>query len=209
MSAWAERRAPLAALFALGALVVLALLLRVPSFSGALWGDEVATNYVVNGFGVESFGSILVHSKEATPPLFFLLTWLTKGFDGPEGLRLVSLLAGLAAIPLTYLVGRETVDRPAAAVVGAALVALSPFQIFYATEARAYALLMLCCLLATFTLLRALHSGRTGWWIAYGASTAAAIYTHYVAMFVLAGLFVWAFVAHPEARRPLLLANLG
>jgi mannosyltransferase len=208
MSAWAERRAPLAALFALGALVALALLLRLPSFSGALWGDELATNYVVNGFGVESFGSILVHGKEATPPLFFLLTWLTKAFDGAEGLRLVSLLAGLAAIPLTYLAGRETVGRPAA-VVAAALVTLSPFLIFYATEARAYALLMFCCLLATFTLLRALHSGGTGWWIAYGASTAAAMYTHYVAVYALAGLFVWAFVAHPEARRPLLLANLG
>jgi mannosyltransferase len=208
MSAWVERRAPLAVLFALGALVGLALLLRVPSFSGALWGDELATNYVVNGFGVESFGSILVHGKESTPPLFFLLTWLTKGFEGTEGLRLASLLAGLAAIPLTYLVGRETVGRTAA-VVGAALVTLSPFLIFYATEARAYALLMLCCLVATFTLLRAVQSGRTGWWIAYGASTAAAMYTHYVAVFVLVGLFVWAFVAHPEARRPLLLANLG
>jgi mannosyltransferase len=208
MSASAERRAPLLTLLALGALVVLALLVRLPSFGGALWGDELATNYVVNGFGVESLGSILVHGKEATPPVFFLLTWLTKGIDGTEGLRLVSLLAGLAAVPVTYLVGRETVGRPAA-IVGAALIALSPFQIFYATEARAYELYMLVCLLATFTLLRALRSGDTAWWVAYGLSVAAAMYTHYAAVFVLAALFVWAYFARPAARRPLLIASLG
>jgi len=164
MSAAVESRArPAASALLLGGLVLLALGLRLPSFSGALWGDELATNYVVNGFGVGDLGWILTHGKEATPPLFFVLTWLTRWFDDTEGLRLVSLLAGLAAIPLTYLVGLDTVGRQAATV-GATLVALSPFQIFYATEARAYELLMLLCLLATFALLRALRSGRTGWY---------------------------------------------
>jgi hypothetical protein len=209
MSVAAERGAPTrTTALLLGALVVLALLMRLPSFSGALWGDELATNYVVNGFGAGDLWWILIHGKEATPPIFFVLTWLTKGFDGTEGLRLVSLLAGLAAIPLTYLVGLETVGRAAGAV-GAALVALSPFQIFYATEARAYELLLFCCLIATFALLRAVRSGRTGWWVSYGLSAAAAMYTHYVAVFVLAALFGWAFFAHPGARRQLIMANLG
>jgi hypothetical protein len=137
-----------------------------------------------------------------------LLTWLTKGFDGTEGLRLVSLMAGLAAIPLTFLVGTETVGRRAAAV-GATLVALSPFQIWYSTEARAYELLMLACLLAAFTLLRAVRTGHASWWVGYGFSAALAMYTHYAAVFILAGLFGWALVAYPESRRPLLLASLG
>ena len=209
MSAAVESRArPAASALLLGGLVILALGLRLPSFSGALWGDELATNYVVNGFGVGDLGWILTHGKEATPPLFFALTWLTRWFDDTEGLRLVSLLAGLAAIPLTYLVGLDTVGRQAATV-GATLVALSPFQIFYATEARAYELLMLLCLLATFALLRALRSGRTGWWVAYGLSASAAMYTHYAAIFVLVALFGWAFLSHREARRPLILATLG
>jgi Dolichyl-phosphate-mannose-protein mannosyltransferase len=120
----------------------------------------------------------------------------------------VSLLAGLASIPLTYLVGVRTVgERPA--FVGAALVALSPFQIFYSTEARAYELLMFTCLLATFALLQALSTNRAGWWVAYGLSVAVAMYTHYVAVFVLLGILAWAFFAHPRARRPLLLSNLA
>jgi hypothetical protein len=68
----------------LGALVALALALRLPSFSGALWADELATNYVVHGFGTGGLFSILLHGREATPPIFFLLTWLMKGVDGPR-----------------------------------------------------------------------------------------------------------------------------
>jgi hypothetical protein len=35
------------------------------------------------------------------------------------------------------------------------------------------------------------------------------MYTHYTAIFVLTGLFLWAFFARPEARLPLLAATLG
>ena len=205
----AGRRSPAGATIALvGGLTLIGLALRLPSFNDSLWGDEVATNFVVNGFGVGDVFWIVRHGKEATPPLFFLLTWLTKGFDGVEGLRLVSLIAGVLAIPLTYILGLRTVGTPAAAV-GAALMALCPFQIFYSTEARAYVLMMLFCLAAAVALLIAVESGRIRWWTAYGASAAAAMYTHYTSLFVLIGLFGWALVAHPGMRKRLLLATAG
>jgi mannosyltransferase len=203
-----RRSVPQATVVLLLGLIVVGLALRLPSFNDSIWGDELSTNFVVHGFGVGDPISILKGDQEGTPPLFFLLTWLTRGIDGAEGLRIFSLLAGLAAIPLTYLLGSWTIGRPAAAV-GAALIALSPFQIFYATEARAYALMMLFCLLAAIALLRALNSGRTGWWVGYGLAVAAAAYTHYTTVFVLIGLLVWAFFARPEARGPLLLTNAG
>jgi hypothetical protein len=192
----------------LAGLTIIALALRLPSFGNSLWGDELSTNFVVNGFGGGSVLHIVLGEQEGTPPLFFMLTWLTKGFDGVEGLRVVSLLAGLASIPLTYLLGLRTVGR-GPAIVAAALLTLSPFQIFYATEARAYALMMFFCLVAALTLLIAIETGRARWWVAYGLSIAAAAYTHYTSGFVLIGLFAWAFFARPEARRPLLLATLG
>lgn len=192
----------------IGGLMLAALALRLPSFNDSLWGDELATNFVVNGFGVGDPLWIVRHGKEATPPLFFLLTWLTKGFDGVDGLRVISLLAGLLTIPLTYALGVRTVGARAAAV-GAALVALSPTQIFYSTEARAYALMMFLCLLACICLMIALESGRLRWWVAYAASVSGAMYTHYTSLFVLAGLFGWAFFARPDARKQLLLATAG
>jgi dolichyl-phosphate-mannose-protein mannosyltransferase len=192
----------------LGGLTLVGLALRLPSMDDSLWRDELSTNFVVHGFGVGNLFEIRHGDQEGTPPLFFMFTWLTSRFDGNEGLRFVSLLAGLAAIPLTYVLGVRTVGR-SAATVGAALVALSPLQIIFSTEARGYALMMFLCLLAAVTLLFALDSGRTRWWVAYAISAAAAMYTHYTSLFVLIGLFGWAFVARPEARRPLLLATLG
>jgi mannosyltransferase len=192
----------------LAGLTIIALALRLPSFGDSLWGDELSSNYVINGFGAGNVLDVTQSDQEGTPPLFFLLTWLTKGFGDTEGLRVVSLLAGLAAIPVTYLLGERTLGRPAG-MVGAALVALSPFQIFYATEARAYALTMLFCLLAALTLVLATESGRTRWWVAFSLSVAAAAYTHYTSVFVLIALFGWAFLARPDARKPLLLSGLG
>jgi hypothetical protein len=189
-------------------LVLIGLALRLPSFGDSIWGDELSTNFVVHGFGIGNVISIIKGDQEGTPPLFFLLVWLTKGVGGAEGLRIVPLAAGLASIPLTYLVGIRTVGR-SAATVAAALVTLGPFQIVYATEARAYSLMMFFCLLATLTLLIALEDGRARWWVAYSLSVAAAAYTHYTSVFVLIALFGWAFLARPDGRKPLLLANLG
>ena len=205
----AGRRSPASGTLAVVAgLTIIGLALRLPSFGDSLWGDELSTNFVVNGFGAGSIIHIVLGEQEGTPPLFFLLTWLTKWFDGVEGLRVISLLAGVASIPLTYLFGVRTVGQRAA-LVGAALIALAPFQIFYATEGRAYALAMFFCLLAALTLVIALESDGYGWWIAYGLSVAAAAYTHYTTGFVLMALFAWAFLARPHARIPLTVATVG
>jgi hypothetical protein len=192
----------------IGGLVIVGLALRLPSFGDSMWGDELSTNFVVHGFGVGDPISIVRGNQEGTPPLFFLLAWLTKGIDRAEGLRIVSLIAGLGAIPLTYLVGTRTVGS-SASLVAALLLALSPFQIYYATEARAYSLMMFFTLAATLMLLVALERGRAGWWVAYALSVAAAAYTHYTSVFVLIALFGWAFIARPEGRRPLVLATAG
>lgn len=192
------------------AITVGGLLLRLPSFGDSLFGDELSTHYIVTG---HSLGHVMYllqgHSVDLNPPLFFMLAWVAERFgDGAQVLRLVSLLAGTSAIPLTYVLGLRTVGRRAA-VVGAALMALSPFLIFYSTEARAYALSMWLVLVCTLCLLRALDSGSWPWWAAYAVGSCAAIYTHYIVVFFLGTLFVWAFLARPDARRALFAANLA
>jgi mannosyltransferase len=191
-----------------GALTLVGLLLRLPSFDDSLYGDEISTYYIVTGHSLGRVIDLLQgDSVELSPPLFFVLAWATEKLgDASQWTRLVSLLAGTAAIPLTYLLGLRTVGR-SAAVIGSALVALSPFLIFYSTEARAYGLLLLLVLLSTLALLRALDTGRFGWWAAYAAFSCAAIYTHLTPVFVLAAQFAWALWTRPEARRPLLTAN--
>jgi hypothetical protein len=86
---------------------------------------------------------------------------------------------------------------------------LSPFQIFYATEARAYELVMFFCVLAALLVVVAIERGGLGWWVAYCVTVAAAAYTHYTSVFVLVVVAGWALLAHPEARLRVILANLG
>ncbi len=193
-----------------GAITVVGVLLRLPSFADSLFGDELSTYFIVTG---HSAGRVLYllrgHSVDLNPPLFFLLAWVAERFgDGAQALRSVSLLAGTAAIPLTYLLGLWTVGRRAA-LVGAGLMALSPFLIFYSTEARAYALLLALVLAGALCLLRALDTRRARWWAAYAVVSCAAMYTHYIAVFFLGALFVWAFLTASGARRPLLAANIA
>ena len=127
------------------------LLLRLPSFHQSLFGDEISTYYIVNGHSLGRVLQLVQSDQETTPPLFFILAWATKGLLGNQvqSIRLVSLVTGTAAIPLTFVLGVWTVGRRAA-LVGATLMALCPFMIFFSTEARPYMLVLFLALVSTF-----------------------------------------------------------
>jgi 4-amino-4-deoxy-L-arabinose transferase-like glycosyltransferase len=175
----------------------------------SLFADELSTYWIVTAHG---FGGVLssVHSNdEITPPLYFVLSWLTTQFGhAPEWVRAPSLVAGTLTIPAVYALGARTVGR-APALLAAAVTTLSPFMIYYSTEARGYALVMLLVVLSTLSMLIAAETGRARWWVAYGATSCAAMYTHYTAAFALAAQLVWLFWAEPGARRAAVLANVG
>jgi uncharacterized membrane protein len=195
-------RAPLV----VGGLTAIAFVLRLLLVRDSLLGDELIMFDIVHDRGL---GTVLqiVHDTEKTPPLGFVLAWASAQIGDPTlWIRLPSLLAGTALVPLTYLLGRETVGRTAG-IVAAAIVAVQPYGMFYGTEARAYALVALLACLSTFSLLRALATNRRGWWLAYGLAVVATAYTHYIAIFVLAAQTVWAFWVHRERLRELLIVH--
>lgn len=191
---------------AVGALTAVAFVLRLVLMHDSLLGDELILYGIVHDRGL---GDVLhvVRETEKTPPLGFVLSWATAHVGDPRvTVRLPSLLAGTALVPLAYLLGRRTVGG-AAGLVAAALLALQPYQLFYATEARAYALVAFLAGLSTLCLLRALDTNRRGWWAGYVLATLGAAYTHYVAAFVLAVELAWAAWTHRERLRELLVAN--
>jgi mannosyltransferase len=186
------------------------LLLRLPSFNDSLAGDEISTFYIVAGHSLGRVMALVYSRQETTPPLYFILAWATKGLLGSaaQSIRLVSLLTGAAAIPLTFLLGLWTVGRRAA-LVAATLVACSPYMIYFSTEARAYMLVLFCALLSSISLLRALDTNRPLWWVGYAASTCAAVYSHYTVVFFLVAQLTWAFWFQPKARRALVISNVA
>jgi mannosyltransferase len=194
---------------ALAGITVLAAALRIAALSDSFFGDELFTYLISTRPDLHAVLAGVKSNLEITPPLFFLVAWLFGKLGDPfVWLRLPSLLAGVATVPLVYVLGARTVGRNAA-LAGAGLFALSPFAIFYATEARAYALMTLLAVLSTLTLLRAIDSNERRWWVVLGLLEAAAMYSHYTAVFVLAAQACWAALAHRERVRGVLLSSLG
>lgn len=139
--------------------------------------------------------------EDASPPLFYLLTSIPLAFGHTEfNLRLVSALAAFGIVWLTYRVARLFAGRHEAAL-AAAVVALSPFQVMYAQEARTYMLVAFFMLLATFFFIRVVLLNHTekGLWAGYIAATAAGLYTQNIALLALGVQFLFV-VLTPEGR---------
>ena len=191
-----------------GIITIGGLVLRLPTFSDSLSGDEISTYFIVTGHSLGRVLRLVESNQEATPPLYFMLAWATKGLLGnpAQSIRLVSLVTGTAAIPLTFVLGMWTVGRRAA-LVGATCMACSANMIFYSTSARPFMLMLFLTLLSTLALVRVLDRGGLGWWVAYAACSCGAIYTHYTAVFLLFVQLVWAFWTQPQVRKNLIIAN--
>ena len=173
----------------------------------SFWHDEAVT--VGRVLDPSLFTTLdRVPGSEATPPLYYALAWAwTKVFGtGEVGIRSLSALAGTATIPVVWWAGRALVGQ-LAGIGAAALVAVSPYMVWYSQEARAYALLVLLCAvsLALFAEVLRRREGRlVAWW---AVAAALALLSHYFAAFVVGpelALLLWLV---PERRRALLLAG--
>jgi hypothetical protein len=199
------RLAPLALV---AGLTVTAFLIRLAALDQSLFADELFTYRIATR---DSPADVVreVQDTAITPPLHYLLAWGTGKLGEPKiWIRVPSLILGAATVPLVYLVGLRTVGRTAG-LMGAALIALSPFAAFYSTEARPYAALSFLVGLSTLALLGALQTSRRRWWVLFAVSSCLALYAHYTAVFVLAAQGLWALVAGRDRVRSLALAYVA
>jgi mannosyltransferase len=197
-------------LVALTALTVIALALRASQLHETLAGDEIFTYQDVVGHSLGTVLTTVNTGGENSPPLFFVLAWLSSKFGDPSiWIRLPSLVLGTATVPLVYAVGRQSVGR-AAGLIAAGIMALAPFAVFYGVEARPYATMTFFVALSTFGLLRATRpaAGR-GWWALYTLAATAAVYSHYTSIFLLAVQALWSMWICRRRIAPALIANLA
>lgn len=118
----------------------------------ALWIDEV---FMITMATERTLGELLfeVPQFEPHPPLYNVFMWALVPITGTSevAMRSSSVLFSVCIIPVAYLLVRKLFDRPTAAVTTAFLT-VSPLQIWYAQEARMYALLMLLTLVSLYLL---------------------------------------------------------
>ncbi|MGW8321511.1 MAG: glycosyltransferase family 39 protein [Thermodesulfobacteriota bacterium] len=135
------------------------------------------------------------------PPLYYALVHIWAGLagDSVRSVRLFSALAGVLVLPLIFWLCRVLFENRSVAWMAVALVAVSPFHILYAREARQYTLWMVLTLLSTVALLRAEGSRSLRAWCTYSLTVAAGLYVHLLFFTVLAahGMYIGLAVLRP------------
>ncbi|NEO84607.1 MAG: hypothetical protein F6J87_10190 [Spirulina sp. SIO3F2] len=210
--------------------------------SKPLWVDEIITSIFGLGRNFDQFpadkalpltavpdlftlkadvgcGAIASHlaSQSTHPPLFFCLlhSWLVTIAPWTDNfawqVRSLSVVWGVAAIAALYLLNRLAFS-PTAGLVGAGVMALSPFAVYLSQEARHYTLpitlitLGLACQVKLHQQLLAKRS-RLWLWALWSLCHCVALYSHYFCALAIAAqwltllLFCWCFQIDGWLRR--------
>lgn len=183
---------------AVATLTVAGLAIRLVSSRG-IWLDEATSIWQAQLSLPEMFHQL--RTIDVHPPLHYVVLWLTVRVAGTGELavRLPSIVAATALIPLLYAAGRDIYDRRAG-LVAAALATVAPFAVWYAQEARMYALFMVFALLAVWLQVRIVRGGSRRDWVGYALSAAALVATQYFGLLLVAVQQV-AFLAVFASRR--------
>ncbi|HEV3213046.1 MAG TPA: glycosyltransferase family 39 protein [Acidimicrobiales bacterium] len=154
-----------------------------------MWLDEAQTVNIAS-LPLRSIGGALRH--DGAPPLYYYLlhVWMGAFGHSDAAIRSLSGLFGVLALPLFWWVVRRGFGR-VEALAALAVLASSPFAVYFATETRMYSLVVLL-VVAGIGAVQALLSKPTGPRAALLAViTALLLYTHYWALYLLVVVGCW------------------
>jgi mannosyltransferase len=177
-------------------ILLLAAALRFYRLAGqSLWSDEG------NSVALAQAGLAEIAARTALdihPPLYYWLLhfWMRLFGQSEVAVRSLSAVVAVLLVAVIYKVGTRLFDRRAG-LIAALIAAVSPFQVYYAQEARMYALLALLGALTVWATVEWMETcpslpGEEGWgkdlaWaLLYIFSAAAGLYTQYAFPVILA-----------------------
>ena len=149
--------------------------------------------YPTNGSTSEEMWAALAQHPEHSPAYYVLArTWMQLWPNQVAAIRVLSALISLLALPCMYWLMWELFENSFASWAATALVAISPFHVLYAQEAREYALWTVTILLSSATVLWANRRPTPQRWLTYGLTCALGLYVHPFSAFVSAshGLYI-------------------
>ncbi|HPO13445.1 MAG TPA: glycosyltransferase family 39 protein [Candidatus Hydrogenedentes bacterium] len=94
-------------------------------------------------------------------------------------LHLLPCVLSILSLPLTYCAGKALLKNDAAAIIATFLCAISPFQIYYAQELKAYAHFLVVWLGAFYCFIKVLENDRPRHWIGMVLLQILSMYTHF------------------------------
>jgi uncharacterized membrane protein len=147
------------------------------------------------GHGLKEVTGVLARNVHLPFYFFFMHYWIAA-FGTSEGtLRLPSVLWSVLAVFFLFRLG-QALFTPWVGLLAALLMGLMPEQIYYAQQARMYALLILLAVASTYLLALA-HKHHEAppklYLLLYALLSIAGLYTHYEYVFFLVAqtLFIW------------------
>ena len=162
----------------------------------SVWWDEYTSLVHLDADSIWRFLNLNRTLDPATMPLYYSFEYLWWHYvvGTVTGLRWLSVLIGIAAVPLLYGLGRRLFG-PTGGAVAALLYALSPIHVFHAQGIRMYILLVALAVASAYTFVGVVENGRLRWWAAHGVANALLFWTHPFALLLPAaqGLFLLLF----------------
>ena len=135
----------------------------------------------------DSIKALAYHPEHS--PLYYLMArfWLQATGNSIFNIRLLSAFISLLVFPAIYWLCLELFNSQLISWVAASLIAISPFHVLYAQEAREYSLWTASILLSCAALLWAIRTKKILPWITYGITVSLGLYTHPFSAFVFVG----------------------
>jgi len=169
--------------WAILAIVLAGLMLRLHQLARHdFWADEVLTIEIASGV-YSGQGQAFYHSAvEKNPPFYYALIrqWLHLFGPGEFSLRFFSVLFSVLAVFFIYKLGVLFFDK-VIALIAAGLIAFSPFQVWYAQEARMFSLAVFLSCISLYFFFKALQEENRINWAGYFISSLGLIFTVYYA----------------------------
>jgi len=158
----------------------------------SLWLDEALT-VNISSLPVSQIPSALKH--DGAPPLFYVLLhfWMGAFGHGDVAVRSLAGVFSLGALGMAAVTVRAIWSTRVAAVT-VALLAGSPYFVYYGSECRMYSLVMFESMVLLFALHRASTMPSRGRLLLVGGAVAALLYTHYWSLYLVGVLGLWLLV---------------
>jgi mannosyltransferase len=181
-----------------GVVVAAGLLLRFWTRSG-LWLDEALTVDIAR-LPLHEIPNALKH--DGAPPLYYYLLhfWIVLFGQSNDAVRSFSGIMAVLTLPVGWLCGKRFGGR-AVGWTMLVLLASAPFAVYYATESRMYALVILLTGLGFLALQRAVTAPRPGNLIAVALVAAALLYTQYWSLYLVGIVGIWLIASIVRTRR--------
>ena len=169
----------------------------------SLWVDEGYALYFTDGNFVKVMHTI-VQPQHNGPLFYFLLFWWRRvAGDSDFAVRYLSVVLNVLTLPLLFRWARRLFTERTA-LIACWLFAFSPFSLWFAQEAKMYALHMLVATASSLMLTEAFLQGRWWRWALYAFLTSTVLYSHFFGAFLVATQLGMALLLGWSRRRRLL-----